>query len=243
MIAALVFSGVFSSAFAADSTSARARYQMLVASWERAHGRDEEAEAAAETALLHAPHAAAPRVLLAALQHGKPGALTERLRLLEAAVLDPSASAGAYTALGDARAANGDVQGAIGAFQEAEARGAGDANYAAWIGALRSAGGPAGAGGEALDRWRGAAGPGMGFYAPFASAILMNSTVETRAEACRLWVLAAAVGEAVDPTRVVDVCLVDGHVESTVITLFNLEERGLNVDEAMVRVYAVAKLP
>ncbi len=110
-------------AFAEPPTSARARYQYLVAVWERAHGHDAAAAVAARTALLHAPSAAAPRVLLAELQEGEPGTLLERLRLLEAAVTDPAANAHAYTALGRARAANGDIEGAVAAFREAEIRG------------------------------------------------------------------------------------------------------------------------
>ncbi len=233
MIAALVL-GV---AFAADPTPSRARYQMLVASWERAHGNDGASKAAAETALLHAPNAGAPRVFLASLQANEPGALPERLRLLEAAVRDPALSAGGYTDLGVARAANGDLEGAAAAFVEAEARGGGSANYAAWIAALRSASPtwPTPAGQDALARWRAAGGPGIGFYSPFASALLMSSTVETRDQACQLWRLASAAGEGVDPTRVVDVCLVDGHVESTAITLFNLRDHGVDVAEAQVR--------
>lgn len=231
-------------AFAADPTPARARYQMLVASWERAHGREVEAAAAAETALLHAPNAGTPRVFLASLLADEPGALPERLRLLEGAVRDPALGAGAYTDLGGARAANGDLEGAAAAFREGEDRGGGDANYAAWIAALRSgsAAWPTAAGQDALARWQAAGGPGVGFFAPFASALLMNSTVETRDQACQLWRLGSAVGEVVDPTRVVDVCLVDGHVESTVITLFNLRDQGVDVAEAKVRAqqYGVA---
>lgn len=224
-------------AFGADPTPSRARYHMLVASWERAHGRDEEAARAAETASLHVPNAGAPRVFLASLLADEPGSLPERLRHLEAAVRDPALGAGGYTDLGGARAANGDVEGAVTAFVEGEARGGGDANYAAWIAALRSASAtwPTAAGQDALARWRAAGGPGLGFYAPFASALLMNSTVETRGQACQLWRLGSAVGEVVDPTRVVDVCLVDGHFESTAITLFNLRDQGVDVAEAKVR--------
>ncbi|GDX78223.1 hypothetical protein LBMAG42_00340 [Deltaproteobacteria bacterium] len=237
MIAALACMFAMTPAFAADPTPSRARYQMVVASWERAHGNEAAAKAAAETALLHAPNAGAPRVFLASLLEGEPGALSERLRLLEAAVRDPAVSAAGYTDLGRARAANGDLEGGVGAFRESEARGGGDANYAAWIEALRSssASWPIAAGQEALARWQAAGGPHAGFYAPFASAVLMNSTVETRDQACQLWRLGSAFGEAVDPTRVVDVCLVDGHVESTAITLFNLGDQGVDVAEAKVR--------
>ena len=188
-------------------TPARARYQVMAAAWAAARGDAQGAAEAARLARVHDPAGAMPRLIEAQSLAGDPEEAGVRLQLLEEATRDPGAAAAVFTALGQARVSAGHAEAAPAAFAAAEARGAGSANYDAWLRALDRLGRTS----EILpvySRWASLRDPGPGGYALRAAWTPLRP--EDAARACDDASAAARLGEAIDERLVVARCTAVG---------------------------------
>ena len=113
---ALLFCAALASA--QSPAPSRARYQYLLANYLLAKGDTAGAVAAADVALLHDPHAVAPRLLKAKVAK-EDGRSDDALMILEEAAKKAPDSAEAWTALAAMRAARGDTYGAASAQAKA----------------------------------------------------------------------------------------------------------------------------
>ena len=235
-------------ALGSEPPIARARAQLLLAAWAEAHGDRLTAERAAAAVLLHDAGAVPPRVLQARLREGEPGGTPERLRRLEEAAALPGADAATWTALGRARAASGDADGASAAYAVSDVLGPSSPNFAAWLGLLEAGWSPPSAapGGAALAgpvladeltrRWFALGDPGPGGHA--LRATWADSPARgVDAAACADADAATRLGEAVAPLVVVRRCGAAGRIRTAQRALDRLKLRVLPAELAEARTH------
>ncbi len=194
------------SALAAPPPS-RARTQMLLAVWAAEHGDLDAARTAARAALFHDADAAPPRAFLARLLPEGPSSNAEATALLEVATSNPEAAPTVFTALGRTHAHAGRLAEAYAAFREAEARGAGPDNYAAWVAALALPGGSTHPDAAAVSaRWQAVPNPGPGGFA-LRATLALTPDAPTKWLACLDARAAQRLGEPLAEHVLTDRCV------------------------------------